>query len=242
MKFIRKNGFLISLIVLIFIIIVFIVTKIYLDKKASVNYVDYVIKDEDITKDDNTNLIETTKEKEDVYYKVDIKGEIVNPGVYEVISDSRVIDVVFQAGGFTDKANTSLNNLAKKVQDEMVIIIYSNDEILNNNSNNNNNNNAINNVVKVIEKECICPNIKNDSCINIKDIELNNAEKEEVLKIDLNNCTLDELLEVSGLGQVKAQAILDYQKEFGFTTVEDLLKVNGIGQATYEKIKNFFTT
>ena len=66
-----------------------------------------------------------------VEYKVDIKGEILSPGIYTVKEDTRIIDVITMAGGLTENANTSVINLSKKVVDEMVIIIYSNYEIEN---------------------------------------------------------------------------------------------------------------
>lgn len=58
---------------------------------------------------------------------VDIKGEVSSPGVYEVDPDSRINDVIELAGGFTDRANELLVNLAQKVQDEMTIIVPSNE-------------------------------------------------------------------------------------------------------------------
>lgn len=55
---------------------------------------------------------------------VDVKGEVVAPGVYEVSFDSRVNDVIKLAGGFTTEADETQINLAQKVQDEMIIIVY----------------------------------------------------------------------------------------------------------------------
>ncbi|GAA0602007.1 helix-hairpin-helix domain-containing protein [Virgibacillus siamensis] len=54
---------------------------------------------------------------------VDVKGSVVNPGVYEVSLDSRVNDVIALAGGFTKHADQTMVNLAQKVQDEMIILI-----------------------------------------------------------------------------------------------------------------------
>lgn len=54
---------------------------------------------------------------------VDIKGNVVRPGVYEVLNESRVQDVVELAGGFTEEANTLTVNLAEKVQDQMVVYV-----------------------------------------------------------------------------------------------------------------------
>ena len=62
-------------------------------------------------------------------YKVDIKGEILTPGIYTLKSNSRVIDVIEMSGGLTENADTSVINLSKKITDEMVIIIYSKSEV-----------------------------------------------------------------------------------------------------------------
>ncbi|TFJ94056.1 helix-hairpin-helix domain-containing protein [Lentibacillus salicampi] len=59
----------------------------------------------------------------DAEVMVDVKGEITQPGVYEIASGSRVNDVIEMAGGFTKDADQSMVNLAQKVQDEMVIKI-----------------------------------------------------------------------------------------------------------------------
>lgn len=54
---------------------------------------------------------------------VDVKGEVANPGVYEIESEARVNDVIDMAGGFTNDADQTMVNLAQKVQDEMIIMI-----------------------------------------------------------------------------------------------------------------------
>jgi len=50
-------------------------------------------------------------------YKVDIKGQVAKPGVYEIEKDSRIIDVIQLAGGLKKDANTDFLNLSKKVED-----------------------------------------------------------------------------------------------------------------------------
>ena len=57
--------------------------------------------------------------------KVDIKGYVKKAGVYELDSNSRVIDVIEKAGGLKENANTEYINLSKKLVDEMIIIVYS---------------------------------------------------------------------------------------------------------------------
>ncbi|MGG3688465.1 helix-hairpin-helix domain-containing protein [Caldifermentibacillus hisashii] len=55
--------------------------------------------------------------------KVDIKGAVMNPGVYTVTGNERVIDIIEKAGGLLDDADIVKVNLSQKVMDEMVIYI-----------------------------------------------------------------------------------------------------------------------
>ncbi|MGX4669655.1 helix-hairpin-helix domain-containing protein [Cerasibacillus sp. JNUCC 74] len=59
---------------------------------------------------------------------IDIKGEVKQPGVYEMKAQDRVIDAIKTAGGFTANADQSHVNLAQKLQDEMVIEVIANNE------------------------------------------------------------------------------------------------------------------
>ena len=61
---------------------------------------------------------------------VDLKGEIKNPGVYEIIEGSRVNDVIKKAGGFTDEADQLQVNLASIVQDTQMIYIPKEGEVI----------------------------------------------------------------------------------------------------------------
>jgi competence protein ComEA len=60
--------------------------------------------------------------------------------------------------------------------------------------------------------------------------------------INLNTATQAELDGVSGIGPVKAKAILDYRKKNGaFKSVDDLNNVPGFGEKTVAKVKSAFT-
>lgn len=162
-------------------------------------------------------------------YQVDIKGEIASPGIYKVNPNLRVMDVIMKAGGLTENADTSVINLSKKVQDEMVIIIYSRDEV------------SRFREVKEIEKEVNnkCNQVDDDSLINDACIE-NSTNTSS--KISINTATLEELMTLSGIGESKAKDIINYRETNGpFTSIEDLLKIKGIGESILAKIKENIT-
>lgn len=175
---------------------------------------------------------ESNEEVEEEKIKIDIKGAVKNPGVYELASNSRVDDAIKISGGLTKDADTSVINLSKNLTDEMVIIIYTKDEIAEMKSGSTS--------VKYIEKECICPKIENDACVdNVIDNKPNDSNLSIEQKVSLNNATIAELMELPGIGEVKAKAIIAYREENGgFKAIEELLEVNGIGESTFNKIKD----
>ena len=207
--------------------------------------------------------------KEDITtkYYVDIKGEVKHPGVYEVDSNSRVIDVIKASGGLTKNADTSILNLSKKVIDEMSIKIYSKKEIETaKNSIEPKVIEVIKEVEKVVEKECDCSSndvckssdifineIKDENSINTKpkDIEINkvdekNKELNEIVtenkdRVNINNASKEVLMTINGIGEGKANKIIEYRSNNKFNKIEDIMNVSGIGESIFEKIKEYIT-
>lgn len=132
-------------------------------------------------------------------FKIDIKGEVVNPGVYEVDSDMIVLDAINLAGGLTKDGDTSNINLSAKLTESMIIIV---DSKANNESKN------------LISKSN---------------------------KVSLNKGTKEELMSLTGIGESKALAIIEYRQKNRFTKVEDIMLVSGIGESTFAKIKDSIT-
>lgn len=61
--------------------------------------------------------------------------------------------------------------------------------------------------------------------------------------VNINTATAEELETVTGIGPVLAQAILDYRAEHGdFRTLDELLEVRGIGSAKLDAMRDEITT
>lgn len=168
-----------------------------------------------------TNAVNTTRVEETTTMMpqncyVDIKGEVLRPGVYEFSCESRIQEVIKKAGGFTEEADETKINLAQKISDQMQIIVpnlHSKQEegVTEGNSEKGNSSNTT-------------PSNSKQGTVNI------------------NTATLEELQTIKGIGKKKAEAILQYRKEHGpFRTKEDLLQVKGIGKKALEAIESQVT-
>ena len=210
-----------------------------------------------IVKEYSSNNIQDLSSSDDSNIKVEIKGMVLTPGVYELDNGKRVNDLIEVSGGLLENANTNYLNLSKKLKDEMIIIVYSNDEI--NSFKENKNSNYEN-----IKIECNCPDTINNACMDIGDISHednityeNNSENKNSnsenknldsnisdidSKISINDADEENLTKISGIGSSKAKSIIEYRKQNGnFKTIEDIMNVSGIGKSLFEKIKDYIT-
>lgn len=186
----------------------------------------------------------------------DIKGNVKNPGVYEVIDGEVINDIIIKAGGLKKKSYVKNINLSKKVEDQMVINILTIDEY---------EDLTYQCPVCICEEKVMCeekitttstsklsqkPTTFISSTINkitTKRIIIDSTTKliineettavQEDFVINLNYAALEDLMKIPGIGEVIAKRIIEYRNEKQFETIEELKEVKGIGNVLFEKIK-----
>lgn len=75
-----------------------------------------------------------------------------------------------------------------------------------------------------------------------EDVEEDNSDEGVVELIDINTASIDKLQEITGVGPVIAQRIIDYRDESGpFSSIEEIKNISGIGDVTFEGMKDQIT-
>lgn len=222
--------------------------------------------DDEYIDSENNNLLvnETISENnQSIKIKAEIKGEVISPGVYEFDEGSRLKDLIDAAGGFSKKAYYDNINLSMKLKDEMVVVVYDKDNInkksgSTNKPNNVNKSSSANKNTSFSNKtneKNIVPEYNIDSSLENNESVIEKSESKVVDEIksndnndnkntlinklvNINTAGIKELSTLTGIGEAKAQKIIDYREaNGGFKSIDEIMKVKGIGKATYEKFK-----
>lgn len=227
----KKKILFISVIILLLLITIFSSTM------AIYYYSKY--KNNNKSNDDELVLASVEDETEEVVedaivtIKVEIKGEVVSPGVYEVEDGLIINDLINISGGLTSNAYTNNINLSKKLKDEMVVMIYNKDTYLSKFNSNE------------ISEDCTTLDESIEDCLDDGASVIETTDEltsTNSTTININTASLEELTTLPGIGESKAQSIITYREEHGkFTTIEDIMNVSGIGEATFEKFKSLIT-
>ena len=144
-------------------------------------------------------------------------GAVVNPGVYEMSSDSRVFEAIEMAGGFTGEAYQPAINLADTLADGQQLVVPTKEEVAN------------------------APNQAMTSIGNAGNLD-DTGNSDGLALININTADITLLQELNGIGEAKAKEILAYRdRNGGFNHIEDIKNVSGIGDKLYERIKENIT-
>ena len=172
-----------------------------------------------LEKDSDIEEKETSLGEEKIV--VEIKGEVKKPNVYELKNGSRIYELIEEAGGPTDEADLSDINRALYLSDGQCIVIKNINDVESEEANLN---------------ESLNTEVANSIPANLPG---EKGEKNESSVININTASKETLMTLNGIGESKAQAIIDYRDEIGgFKSIDDITKVSGIGEKTLEKIKD----
>ena len=73
-----------------------------------------------------------------------------------------------------------------------------------------------------------------------EDVKLKNIDSAD--KININSASADELIQLPGIGEKIAEAIIAYREEYGeFGSIEEIMEVSGIGEGKFNNIKAYIT-
>ncbi len=180
---------------------------------------------QDFSLSSNADSLEEGQEKEEavaddgadsseqilITMKVDVEGEVNNPGLVTLDASARVDDAIKSAGGFTKKAARQSVNLAQELKDGDQVYVAS--------------------------KDAGSSSSSDSSSSGSRSSPTGTAAVTE--KININTATAEELQEISGIGPSLSQRIVDYREANGsFASTEELKEVSGIGDTRYESMKD----
>ena len=132
-------------------------------------------------------------------------GRVRRPGLVRLPAGSRVQDAITAAGGVTSGADLDAVNLARKLTDGEQVRVPG----------------------------------PGDPAPPSPDAAAGLATPSAPL--DLNTATVEQLDTLPGVGEVTAGRIVAYRSAHPFTTVDELLEVPGIGQRRFEQLKDLVT-
>ncbi|MDE7323857.1 MAG: helix-hairpin-helix domain-containing protein [Lachnospiraceae bacterium] len=138
-------------------------------------------------------------------------GAVELPGVYCLRHGSRLYEAVELAGGLTGDADDTCLNMAREIVDGEQIVILTQEE-----------------TALLKTSGAYLPGAAGQEA----------SDKDSGL-VNINTATIAELTSVSGIGESRAQAIIDYREKNGsFRSIEDIKKVEGIKDGLFSKIKD----
>ena len=172
------------------------------------------------TQDDEESRASAQEKDRQTEISVFVCGAVRNEGVYVLPEGARVLDAVNAAGGFSEEADTSYLNQAAYVTDAQKLVIPTKEEAR-----------------ALLEQEGsgtagVPPDGSSDGPAGQGGDGL----------IDLNTATVQDLMTIPGIGEVKAKGIITYRDQHGaFGDVSEITNVNGIGDAMLERIRPYIT-
>lgn len=163
-----------------------------------------------------------------------ICGAILNPGIYQVLPDSYLYEVIAAAGGLLPEAASEYINLVFSFSEAVSIYIPSQEEMKEFLTGTSTSSSAYlrNGLIQGIWGSSISTGTSSGS----------SPTAEETAIVNINTADQNQLETLPGVGETTAKAIISYrEKSGGFTKIEDIMNVAGIKEGRFEAIREFIT-
>lgn len=168
---------------------------------------------------DNQTFVKELPPNEDLYEEepsmitVHVCGAVTAPGVYELKSPARVVEAIVAAGSFDADAAEVYLNLASLLTDGQQVYVPTKQE------------------AEQMSKLLV------DADAGIASTQASASEAKNT-NININTASKEELMNLPGIGEAKAESVLHYRESSGgFRKIEDIMKVEGIKEGLFYKIQ-----
>ena len=146
---------------------------------------------------------------------VHVCGEVRMPGVYEIPAGSRIWQALQAAGGLTEEADDRALNQAEILSDGDQVIVWSKTETAS------------------AQVPGQLPRVSGGSTAYADGTGG---------RVNLNTAGRESLMTLPGIGEARADAILQYRADHGgFSSAEELMNIDGIGAKSFQKLRELIT-
>lgn len=166
--------------------------------------------------------------------RVQVSGEVLEPGIYELANSSRVEEAVNAAGGFTENADVDKVNLVRKLRDGMQVKVPALKA-----GKSGAGKKAGSNVSGAFVSSHISGSVSSTRNAKNSKYAGTGAKQKAVGNVRINSASAEELEALPGVGPALAQRIINERNKGRFTSADDLVRVPGIGKAKLEKMRNY---
>lgn len=148
---------------------------------------------------------------------VDVKGSVQQPGLYRLEAGMRVADAIAKAGGTKPDADLEQINLAAPLTDGTAIVIPG----------------------KGAPQSTAAPNPPIGLSSAAYTVGGSGSRSSDAGSVNINTASREQLMTLPGIGEARANAILQYREEKGgFRSLDELKEIQGIGEKMFERIKD----
>ncbi len=190
---------------------------------------------------------ESDADSSDSYIYVYVCGAVESPGLYQLEQGSRVYDAITAAGGLRDDACEDYWNQAACVSDGQMIDVPTEAEVEASGSGSSGSStdassgsNASGGSMDASSGSGAAGSGTGDSSEADTSGSDSSSGTSSSGLININTATAEELMQIPGIGEARAEAIISYREENGgFSSIEDIKNVSGIGDALFDKMKNY---